>query len=339
MKDRSYSPLRPLVNANKVYIDGTLYNDKESNQNRKDVYNKFKERANSPSITKEQKGLADFIIENLAKDQLGSDPNKRYGSLKYVNLLSKKNNSSDGLYENGKITLDIGKPQENPLITAIHEGTHSLDNDYMRIYQKEAIDYLADLENQDNDWKTNYSSTKKTENPLIQLIKDTQEINPSQAFRIKYYPYSALKNRVEYGFKPNIEKSFGTINEWQKKNGSSNPEVTNFKGAQQGLKAMNESKINPTNLFDEFSEFPAFGVEQLYNPWKQSNNPRANAFLHKMMTGVQRDFGELGMNGQKHPDMYKAFKDRLAQLQDPLKGTDFQAPLKMMNPDLKRKRK
>lgn len=298
-KEKSYSPLRPLVDANKIKVNGKPYNPKDKMHT--NVYNKFKERANSPSITQPQRQLADFIIQNLAKtsDQLGNNSQKQYGALDYVDLREKPYIDSKTKermdYYNGSLgkkkneqgiilspSSTIKYPLDtNPLNVLSHEGVHSLDDSYMRTHQNEVVDYLA-------------KNAPKNDDLLKKLITDTQNILNEPAFS-QGYTYDGF-------FKDKISKSLKNL------------KVRDLQKAQQSLQQdRKDDKDSGDNLM-AFSEFPAFAIEKLYTPWTPSPNPQANEFLSNIMQGVQRNFQELGLDNQQYSDIIQAFEDRINEL-------------------------
>lgn len=298
-KEKSYSPLRPLVDTNKIRINEKQFNPKDSSHLK--VYNKFKKHANSPSITQPQRQLADFIIQNLAKpsDQLGNNPQKRYGALDYVDLrekpyIDRKTKERMDYYsgslgerkdEQGIILSPFSTNKyplnTNPLTVLSHEGVHALDDSYMRTHQNEVIDYLA---------KEKLSEGK----PLDKLITDTQKILNEPAFSQGYTYDNFFKRPISTGL--------------------NNLKAKDFQAAQRSLQKDRKNNEDSGDNFMALSEFPAFAIEKLYTPWTASPNPQANKFLSKIIQGVQRNFQEFGLNNQEHPDIIQAFKAKENEL-------------------------
>lgn len=241
-----------------------------------------------------QKELATFLADQLAKS-------KSSGRFKGLNLVKSQKYDTSGnpmeAYDFGakKITLHPhGK--ENPIVKFIHEGTHALDDSPMKIYQKDAIDFLSKIlkrnpiDRDQGEWYTG-----------------AQNILPvaAQDFRERY-PYLP-------GVRQNIQDSFYNLKVPQV---GKKQDIMSFQQAKEELDRQQEPEDDSDLLFTSLSEFPAYGVENLFSPWRVTSqtNPHAKGFLHSIMQGVHRGFSDLGLNEQNYPLVTKAFGDRMAQL-------------------------
>ncbi len=346
--------LEPLANASKIKISGKNSSDPRSNA----LYKKFDDFKNDllnkskPKEGLKRLELANFIVNQLAQPRSTT----REGELDYLNLLQKSKidpttKAAMDLYDPNYgpkknqqvISLSPNNLERNPITTLMHEGVHALDDAQMRTYQKEAIDYLANEELQGN----------LSDPQLKSLLEGAQGIlnNRTSGGRTTFqdsYSYNEF-------FKPNITKSFNALQDQR------GPAITNFREAQSELNKIRTDGDDPGDAFlVPFSEFPAFAMEKLFYPWNinAQTNPQSKRFLENIMTGVRRNFKEMGLQnpgykqfkytnpndpttyknsrtqaytdmqannpGQlmqqrsNYPNVYQAFKDRKAQFKNPL---------------------
>ena len=222
-----------------------------------------------PALLKEESGekkvqLADFIINNLTKKDIPGAS----GNLDYVELLTNPYKTSPNTRmdfysgflgpkgeENEQkqgIVMSPFNSSVNPITTLMHEGTHALDDFLMRTYQKEAIDTLAKEEKKGSIGQEGEGFEK-----LTRLYEGARDILGNTDFSNRY--------NFKDAYDKNIKGSFKDLSALE----DDKSPVTNFQQAQTALNSIRgRDQEPPSNSFFDFSEFPAFAMERLFDPWK-----------------------------------------------------------------------
>jgi hypothetical protein len=338
------SILAPLITAGKLRINnqnqdniqnpGEIYNDNDKIK-KHNVYKKFFDSVLWPSLKPTENDLARFIPHQLATINTNQHPiseDKFNNGFDYLTLAKTPhrgaNNSRMDFYdmeagpsrEEQAIRMSPYDAPGNPQITLTHEGTHALDDAYMRTYQKEAIDALAKMEPQDaTEWKTWFDKGD--------WYNQAQNILDIENFKT-YYPYAGINAQ------PNIKKSFSNLtNDYSDNefNTQKNEEVNNFQSAQKAFEWLAKNRPdqapNSKHFYASLGEFPAFAVQNISNPWNISNekqkanywqnNNDGRKFLKRITKGVYRNFRELDPEfSTKYPEANKSFLDRITQLRN-----------------------
>lgn len=139
------SILNPLIDNSKLQINGANYNDNFETLG--DFLNK-----ENDSITIQQKELGQFITSQLAAFKKNIPNNKAFDSFNKLNIRTSPTGAKDKIgYDPNNRSISLNTYEDeydnlNPLITLIHEGTHALDNLYMRNSQDAAVNTLAKME-------------------------------------------------------------------------------------------------------------------------------------------------------------------------------------------------
>ena len=334
----------PFINADKLRINnrqkddisdpGEIYND-NNKISKHNVYKKFFDSQWNNSLTPDLEDLARFIPRQLSvvgtdTHPLGKDKfNNAFDYLTLARTPHIVNGSRMDFYDmeagpksdEQAIRISPYDPPGNPIITLIHEGTHALDDAYMRTYQKEAIDILANMEPKDRMERQKWFDEGNWYN-------QAQNILGIEDFKT-YYPYNGINNA-----KTNIENSFANLTKdysTDESNTQENEEVTDFQKAKKAFEWLAEHKPGDApdsrHFYASLGEFPAFAVQNINTPWQISdnrddinywkNNNDGRRFLKAITKGVYRNFRELDPAfSESYPDANRAFLDRLTQLRN-----------------------
>lgn len=319
---------------NKIKFKTTEHKGHVSNN---EIYNDLNKSINSLNPTQQE--LANFIFNKLGQNE----------NFKGLNLYNEepKEGGSEGYYNmhpsDREMTLFRSyKGKTNPLLTMIHEGTHFLDDEYMRNYQKPAFTFLnkhqgnVSIKDDKGNWYTHAQNI----------------LNPKGHFK-QAYPFKELK--AEDG--PNSLKLH--YNRIYEANDKPIPDNDNLNYSTL-YNALNESGVEG-QIFSPLSEFTTFGIENLHTPWninwkkiKDISNVQGpnqsdlgRKFLKKMTkatyTGFRDIYNQQPNQGQSfmdaYPAMHKSFVDRLSDLRNVNKyptQPDYEnrlnAPGRMLNP-------
>lgn len=297
--------LQPLIDNGKLRINGR----KSPNYNSNEIYQKFHNHYTNQLLSETEKELGRFIPSQLANLENREDKN---GTLEYLNLLKRPYKDEQGTrmdyYDSNNQTIKMSPydTKDNPIVTLMHEGTHALDDLFMRTYQKEAIDSLAKMES-------------KGKTPLADgsWYDQAQNILNSDIFK-EHYSYKSENA------KQNIQDSFSNLAKDNSSDEYKPTEITNFKQAQEALKNLNSetSSPDPSYFFASLSEFPAFAVENISKPWEiNANNWLAQndgrKFLKSITKGVYNNFSRLEPKfNEQYPNANQSFTDRISQLRN-----------------------
>ena len=321
IKDNLYSDmLAPLFDMGMLWSNGQEipsendYTESRANQ-------KFMRRIDN--IDDSRMGLGQFIAQQLANFRYRpeNDSDKALGSFNKLNIrtdepLTEEENKAMKVGYDTKsrdISLNTYDPV-NPLTYLIHEGTHALDDLYMRTPQQEAIDTLASIE------------TKGPQANILQNLLVDANGNPK---RVWYDQVADILK--DPGFSKNYNKNWAneelaeTLAEMRE---YTKDPINNFRDVQKFL-ANRDRKDNYENQFFQspFHEITAHAVENLDNPWEISNDPKKANYWHNnndgrrllknITKGVYRNFQELDPEfSTKYPDANQAFLDRITQLRN-----------------------
>lgn len=320
------APLKNKINNNVNDFDESLETIKKDYD--KPAYN----------ITNEQsyyKQISDFIAKQLANSS----------NLEKINIHPRNITTNPGLYDPDTKTMDIYTFKQ-PFKTFIHEGTHVLDNNpnpLNRTYQKEAIDFLAkymkdkSIEQDKGHWYTN-----------AQKILDKNTFAKSKNYKygnFQYYNKNKLNNEIPEG-----KDLSGELMQYAHEllgRTKYDPNIT----YDQVKNKLNQNRDTiDSKTFYPFSEFTAFGVENLNTPWnikKFKNNEDydnkdffnknhganlGRKFLKKMIKGTYNNFKSLDDNFRNnYPNVHNAFLDRLTELRNYNKHSDAELFKQNMN--------
>lgn len=324
IQDNLYSDmLAPLLEMGMLSLDGDS-EDENEDYNNSPAITKFMASIGN-NVGKSQLDLGQYIAQQLAnfKYRPENDSDKALNAFETLNIRTKKPLTDE---ENAKMkvgydTIDRNislntYDDVNPLTYLIHEGTHALDDLYMRTPQQEAIDTLASIE----------SKKTSSKNILQNILIDNQGNN-------KRGWYDEVVDILDDpGFSSTYNKNWANeelANNQQEMNEySPNKDVKNFRDVQEFL-AGRSRKDNYENQFFQspFHEMTAHAVENLHNPWNISNdsnkvnywhnNNEGRRLLKNITKGVYRNFRELDPEfSTKYPDANQSFLDRISQLRN-----------------------
>lgn len=341
-----FNPLLPFEQSNRLKVYDT-YDDviKAANPIKADpTQSPYKDMiTHYQTLSPQGKELANFIFDAVTNklDQIpAKDKQNIFDKLYLLNKPYIYSGSRQDLYNNDlikkgikkgqgeqSITLSPTSPPKNPIttnpITALtHESTHALDDAYMRIYQKEIIDTLAAFEkagiiNGKKDIVIGKTGQMPKHTMLQDILENAQSILPIPNFSQRY-KYKDTHDQISSSF-----SDLGTDKITKRKFYQNKPDqVDSFIESQKVLNDI-RSRAHPKNapgnaFFNAFSEFPAFGVESLFDPWIPSQNIHANELLRQVMQGVRRGFIGLGMDRKIHPQTYGALENKIKLLEPPI---------------------
>jgi len=345
--------LRPLIDSNKILENGKKIPEQDRYNN--SAYRDFI-RHDTEDIKNSQRQLGQFITEQLARLSQGI-PKKAFDAFNSLNIRTKppeleesgsesttdEDPYLDDLYEdrlvydpnNMSIALNTFvnplDPLNNPLVTLIHEGTHALDDLYMRNSQEAAINTLAKMEQ-----PIKQSDERNLLTQDRSWYNQAQSILDSPSF-ITHYPLGGYievaDNEQEseansYGANRLDKEQRRMITRLKKP-------IKNFRDTRDLIGNRTDNYQN--GFFEEpFTEFTAYSVENLHRPWNIHNNQNdkktgnyweyfndGRRFLKAITKGVYRNFRELDPEfSTNYSDANQAFLDRITQLRnyDKLKG-------------------
>jgi hypothetical protein len=333
------SVLAPLIAADKLKINNRFVNDNDKIKNH-EVYQQFYNPQWDNTLTPGLEDLAGFIPQQLATINTEQHPisqDKFNTGFDYLNLTKQpyfKDKTRMDFYdmvagpkhEDQAIRMSPTGDETlaNPITTLIHEGTHALDDSYMRTYQKEAINALAKIEPKDpTEWKKWFDEGN--------WYNQAQNILGIEDFKTNY-PYNGING------KENIKRSLSNLtNDYSTDefNTQNNEEVNNFQSAKKAFEWLVENRPdeapNSEHFYASLSEFPAFAVQKISEKWnihnKQNipnwekdywqNNNDGRKFLKGITKGVYKNFRELDPEfSTKYPEANKSFLDRITQLRN-----------------------
>jgi hypothetical protein len=322
--DLYYDMLAPLLEMGMLSLDG-VSEDENEDYNNSPAITKFMASIGN-NVGKSQLDLGQYIAQQLANFKYPPEnlPNKALNNFNRLNIRTQKPQTPE---ENAKMkvgydTIDRNislntYDDVNPLTYLIHEGTHALDDLYMRTPQQEAIDTLASIE-----------SKKRPPENILQniLVNDNQENNK----RGWYDQVQEILNDDAFNTSYNKdwakEQLKSDLSDMQQYQGGQ--EVENFRDVQKFLTTRGR-KDNYENQFFQspFHEMTAHAIENLDNPWNISNDQKKANYWHNnndgrrllknITKGVYRNFQELDQEfSTKYPEANQSFLDRITQLRN-----------------------
>ena len=288
------------------------------------IYNKM--QTDYTSLEDPNQQLAKFLFGAVTNRLDDLSPTEKYGTLDKLYLLQEPhvvNRVRQDLYDSAfqrkvptnqkksrfkneeeqAITLSPKDSSTNPIMALAHEVTHALDDNYMRIPQREIIDYLAELEEGSIGLNApNVNSPKLPNNSnLHQLITDAQGIIPGTTGFSKYYPAHNFVQNIKTSMQ-DLGQRFesGQDGAQSLANTENQYSIDTFAKAKQALDLIRarHSNNDPGQAFWNLSEFPAFSIETLNAPWnvRTNTNPAAKGFMYNVLQGLNRGFNGLGLN-------------------------------------------
>ena len=292
--------LEPLLTRNKVTVNNLPLSEEKVKENSN--YRNFllNSRKRNPIYTQ----LAEFNSRQLA--DLEDNPNvpRKFGSFSLNDRAQETRLGQSADTYNSRtrsINLSPNSGEGAPIIPFTHETTHALDDLFMKIPEREGIDFLAKMEKQS-------PNIDYLQNP--KWYRQAQEILGNDTFQQEY-------TYEDYG-KPSIERDLVMLTD------NMGSPVSNFREAQQSLQGQTRDY---TYFMNPLSEFTAFSTQALPYRWQIGNNPnKANywknrddgrRFLKAVTKGTYRNFQELDPEFRtNYPAANQAFLDRIGQLRN-----------------------
>jgi hypothetical protein len=222
----------------------------------------------------------------------------------------------------------------NPLAAFIHEGRHAIDDLYKRPHQHEMVNFLAEEEGKAPSVPKPLKKTKNyvpfqkdfsasRQGWLQPLLEGAQAIIPPASFA-QDYPYPGKQGFFEQDVNNSLQNFRATK--------KSRP-AFDFQDAKETLDRFRtkvplpggKAKVvaDPGDAFKSFSEFPAFMMEGLGQPWATFGaaglHDPSRRFIKENLRTMYRDYDELsgGSLATQYPEVHKAFFDRYNQLRNP----------------------
>lgn len=303
--------LDPLKRASKIQGIGN-----------KNAYNEF-EQYDTEDIGIPQRQLGQFITNQLANLEDNENALDIFNKLNIYTTPPPSGANNPNAYDPNERTIGLNTYKDeyediNPLITLIHEGTHALDDLYIRNSQEAAIKALAKMEHNKggkqknlltypNDW---YEQAQK----ILDIPRFTEE-----------YPLERNSSDNTYRHPAGYGKPI-LAEEKEKLSSHVGQNISNFKDVKKYLGDKTEQFEH--HLFEEpFTEFTAHAVENIHNPWEINNekskanywknNNTGRKFLKDVTKGVYRNFQKLDPQfSTSYPEANQAFLDRISQLRN-----------------------
>lgn len=326
--------LRPLIEFGKLSLD-----DKDVNATDIIQHPGFKSflKYDNNEANDTQRQLAHFMYNNLAEFPSSANE-KKVNNFNKLNIINKRKDKRSDAYSPSTRSIDLNINKNNlddytsvnPLIPLIHEGTHALDDLYMKIPQREAMDILTTMENP-KEGKQQNLLYKEGHNRdwynQAQYILDSPDF--TNWYPLELDPDSNSESDEEEQYPEGYGDTTLDTGLRQLKTFTGRKDISNFTDARTAL--YEEDPDNEQNFFFKpFSEFTAYSVENLHRPWNIHNNQNdkktgnywkyfndGRRFLKGITKGVYRNFRELDPEfSTRYPDANQAFLDRISQLRN-----------------------